>query len=241
MSKFACVTGADRGLGYDLTLQLLNKQYTVFAGRYLKEWEAQERIPVELQKRLVPIDLDVSDDESVRKAGQRISEHTDRLDLLINNAGIGGNQDASILGEIDYELIHRMYNVNAVGPLRMVQSLIHLLLKGESKLVVNVSSEAGQINQTWREGWYGYCMSKAALNVQSNIIHNQLRKLGGKVLVIHPGWMKTYMSGKRNEGAAITSEESAFHIMNTIERYLTEEADRVHPAFLDYTGNEMNW
>lgn len=241
--KHAVVTGADRGLGFALTEQLLAAGYTVFAGRYLEAWDALDQLRREAGERLVPLALDIGSDESVRRAAAAIAARTGSVDLLVNNGGIAGHQDDNIFGEIDYEAIRRMYDVNALGPLRMAHALQALLVAGGDKLVVNISSEAGQINQTWREGWYGYCMSKAALNIQSNILHNQLRGRGGKVLVIHPGWMKSYMSGKLNEEAAITTEEAATGILRVIGEYVADEdaAARPHPAFRDYSGAEMSW
>jgi NAD(P)-dependent dehydrogenase (short-subunit alcohol dehydrogenase family) len=161
--------------------------------------------------------------------------------LVINNAGIGGGKDDEIFGEIDFNIMIRLFNVNALGPLRVTNALASLLLNGEDKLLVNISSEAGQINQTWRESWYGYCMSKAALNIQSNIVHNQLKNKGGRVLVIHPGWMKTYMSGKLNEDAEISSEEAASQIVETLLQYQMNKEILTHPAFVDYKAQEMNW
>jgi NAD(P)-dependent dehydrogenase (short-subunit alcohol dehydrogenase family) len=134
-----------------------------------------------------------------------------------------------------------MFNVNTLGPLRITAAVAPLLLRGESKLLVNISSEAGQINQTWREGWYGYCMSKAALNIQSNIVHNELKSKGGRVLVIHPGWMKTYMNGKLSEEGDLFAEEAAAHIAETMFRYRDAKEIPAHPAFLDYKGDEMRW
>jgi NAD(P)-dependent dehydrogenase (short-subunit alcohol dehydrogenase family) len=241
MMKFACVTGADRGLGYDLTLQLLKRNYTVFAGRFLRDWDQLDSAAPEYEGRLIPIDLDVSDDESVKLAASVIARHTNKLDLVINNAGITGGNDHEIFGEIDFNNMIRLFNVNALGPLRVTNAFASLLLNGEDKLLVNISSEAGQINQTWRESWYGYCMSKAALNIQSNIVHNQLKNKGGRVLVIQPGWMKTYMSGKLNEDAEISSEEAASQIVDTLLQYQMNKEILTHPAFLDYKAEEMNW
>jgi NAD(P)-dependent dehydrogenase (short-subunit alcohol dehydrogenase family) len=241
MMKFACVTGADRGLGYELTLQLLKRNYTVFAGRFLRDWDQLDSAAPEYEGRLIPIDLDVSDDESVKLAASVIARHTNKLDLVINNAGITGGNDHEIFGEIDFNNMIRLFNVNALGPLRVTNAFASLLLNGEDKLLVNISSEAGQINQTWRESWYGYCMSKAALNIQSNIVHNQLKSKGGRVLVIHPGWMKTYMSGKLNEDAEISSEEAASQIVDTLLQYQMNKEILTHPAFLDYKAQEMSW
>lgn len=241
MEKFAVVTGADRGLGFALTMELVKDGYTVFAGRYLADWPTLDELPEEARDHVIVLELDVSNEASVREAAERIAARTDRIDLLVNNAGIAGNQEGNIHGGLDYERLQMMYRVNAVGPLRMAEALSGLLLAGGQKLVVNISSEAGQINQTWREGWYGYCMSKAALNIQSNILHNELRKHGGKVLVIHPGWMRSYMGGKLSEDGAISTEEAAAGIAGVIAAYLAETEERAHPAFRDYTGAEMSW
>ncbi|SFM39037.1 NAD(P)-dependent dehydrogenase, short-chain alcohol dehydrogenase family [Paenibacillus sp. 1_12] len=241
MTKFAFVTGADRGLGYELVLQLLNRQYTVFAGRYLRDWDQLHKAVPEYDGRLIVMDLDVSDEASVQQAASVIKGHTSKLDVVINNAGIGGRKDDEIFGEIDFNNIIQLFNVNALGPLRVTQAILPLLMNGEDKLLVNISSEAGQINQTWREGWYGYCMSKAALNIQSNLVHNQLKNKGGRVLVIHPGWMKTYMSGKLNDSADVAAEEAASQIIETLLQYQENKEVLTHPAFLNYKAEEMSW
>ncbi|NOV01986.1 SDR family NAD(P)-dependent oxidoreductase [Paenibacillus planticolens] len=241
MTKYALVTGADRGLGYELAVQLLERGYTVFAGRFMRDWNQLDKAVYAYDGRLITIDLDVSDDESVRQAAIKIAGYTSKLDLVINNAGIASGKDDEIFGEIDFNAIMGLYNVNALGPLRVTNAIISLLMNGEDKLIVNISSEAGQINQTWRESWYGYCMSKAALNIQSNIVHNQLKNKGGRVLVIHPGWMKTYMSGKRNDSADVAAEEAASQIVETLCQYRENKEVLTHPAFLDYKAEVMSW
>ncbi|MNI33571.1 C-factor [compost metagenome] len=241
MTKFAFVTGADRGLGYELVVQLLKRNYTVFAGRFLRDWDQLDKAAYAYDGRLIAIDLDVSDDESVKQAATRIAGHTSKLDLVINNAGIASGKDDEIFGEIDFNNIMGLLNVNALGPLRVTNAILSLLMNSEDKLLVNISSEAGQIKQTWRESWYGYCMSKAALNIQSNIVHNQLKNKGGRVLVIHPGWMKTYMSGKLNDSADVAAEESASQIVETLLQYQENREVLTHPAFLDYKAEEMSW
>ncbi|WP_194843285.1 SDR family NAD(P)-dependent oxidoreductase [Paenibacillus sp. FSL W8-1187] len=239
--KHAFVTGADRGVGYALALELLQRGYTVFAGRYMPEWQEPQPVPEEWKERLVPLAIDVADGDSVRAAAEEVARRTDRLELIVNNAGVVGDKEGSALGEIDYDAMFRQFAVNAVGPLRVVQALSGLLLAGEDKLVVNISSEAGQINQTWRESWYGYCMSKAALNIESNILHNELKPRGGRVLVIHPGWVRSYMSGKLSEEGTYTAAESAAGIATVIDGHRADRTPRDHPAFIDNTGAEMSW
>jgi NAD(P)-dependent dehydrogenase (short-subunit alcohol dehydrogenase family) len=240
MSKFACITGADRGLGFELTLNLLERGYTVFAGKYLTEWNDLDGLTTTYGDRIIPVQMDVSDDASMKHAGAFIAEHADKIDMLINNAGILIDRDVTVYEELNYDNMIKEFNVNSVGPLRVTQALIGLLMNSESKLIVNISSEAGQIHQPVREGWYGYCMSKAALNIQSNILHTHLKKEGGRVLVIYPGWMQTYMNGKLDTTAELTSKQAATYIAETILRLSQEEiGDR--PLFVNNKGELMEW
>ena len=142
--------------------------------RYLKEGG----------EALVGIPLDIASDESVRAAAAAFP--FPRLDLLINNAGILGNMEDGPEDELDFDLMLKVLNVNALGTLRVTAAFLPLLMKGAEKTVVNISSEAGSITDCRRTGWFGYCMSKAANNMQGALIHNTLRKAGGRVIQFLP-------------------------------------------------------
>jgi NAD(P)-dependent dehydrogenase (short-subunit alcohol dehydrogenase family) len=158
---------------------------------------------------------------------------------LINNAAMLGDIKATLLDELDFAEMQTVFNVTALGALRVSSALLPLILQGSQKLIVNISSEAGSIGACYRTSWFGYSMAKAALNMQSAIIHNQLKTLGGQVLAIHPGWVKTYMEGQFNEAAELTADQSAQHIMRVIHNHEQYKADK--PAFIDYQGNELPW
>ncbi|WP_150272090.1 SDR family NAD(P)-dependent oxidoreductase [Paenibacillus tepidiphilus] len=240
MKRVACVTGADRGLGLSLTGWLLENRYTVFAGQYMKEEESLLRLQEQYPDRLYLIPLDIGDGTSVKEAARSIAGHTGHLDLIINNAGIIHNADeATILVDMDDEAMLQLYNVNALGTLRVSNALMGLLLQGKSKLVVNISSEAGSIGRNKRINMYGYCMSKAALNMQSSLLHNHLKKLGGQVMIFHPGWLQSYMHGEKNMQATVPPEESARKIMAIIQEHRQYAGDE--PAYLDLNGNAWPW
>jgi NAD(P)-dependent dehydrogenase (short-subunit alcohol dehydrogenase family) len=207
----------------------------------MNDWDQLDALAAQYPEQLITVNLDVSSDDSVNRFGTAIAERTDRLEIVINNAGVAGDLEHNIYSRLNTANMLSMYNVNTLGPLRITAAVAPLLLRGASKLLVNISSEAGQINQTWREGWYGYCMSKAALNIQSNIVHNELKSKGGRVLVIHPGWMRTYMGGKLSEEGDLSAVEAAAHIVETMLRYRDVKEIPAHPAFLDYKGDEMRW
>ncbi|MCR2821133.1 SDR family NAD(P)-dependent oxidoreductase [Lederbergia panacisoli] len=240
MGKVAFVTGADRGLGLSLTHWLLGDGYTVFAGRYNEDLQSLEELKSAYPEKLELVSLDVGNDQSVEAAASLIETKTPFIDLIINNAGIIDQaKNATILEPQDFEVMKQLFNVNSLGALRVTNHLVKLLLKGETKLVVNISSEAGSIEKNQRTNWYGYCMSKTALNMQSAILHKHLKSLGGQVLVFHPGWMQTYMEGFFYEKATYPPEVAADKIMNLIhdhKRFLAEE-----PAFIDLEGEAWPW
>lgn len=240
MKKVACVTGADRGLGLSLVRSLLAKQFSVFAGQFLKESEDLKTLKEQYPEQLELIPLDISNKDSVRQAARVIASKTGYVDIIINNAGIIRSADnATVLVELDDEGMAEIYNVNTLGALRVSNALMGLLLQSEDKLIVNISSEAGSIGRNKRINMYGYCMSKAALNMQSSLMHNHLKTLGGQVMVFHPGWLQTYMHGKKDEQAEMTPEKSAEQIIDLVldyKKYMGEE-----PAYLDTDGSTWPW
>ncbi|WP_449600152.1 SDR family NAD(P)-dependent oxidoreductase [Paenibacillus sp. Marseille-Q9583] len=240
MKRVACVTGADRGLGLSLVRSLLAKQFSVFAGQYLKESEDLKALKEQYPEQLELIPLDVSNKDSVKQAARVIASKTGYVDMIINNAGIIRSADnATVLVELDDEGMAEIYNVNTLGALRVSNALMGLLLQSEDKLIVNISSEAGSITRNKRINMYGYCMSKAALNMQSSLMHNHLKTLGGQVMVFHPGWLQTYMHGKKDEQAEMTPEQSAEQIIDLVldyKKYMGEE-----PAYLDTDGSLWPW
>ncbi|KGE19532.1 SDR family NAD(P)-dependent oxidoreductase [Paenibacillus wynnii] len=240
MKKTACVTGADRGLGFYISEWLLKHDYTVFAGQYMEESEELTALKDTYPDQLELVPLDIGSDVSVKRAARLIAGKTRHVDLIVNNAGIiHKDDDATMLVELDYEVISRLYNVNTLGALRVSNALMGLLLQGSRKLIVNISSEAGSISRNQRTNMYGYCMSKSALNMQSSLMHNHLKELGGQVMVFHPGWLQSYMNGQKNEEATTPPDESASKIMTIVQdaqKYLGQE-----PAYLDLDGNPWPW
>lgn len=239
LDRYACITGADRGLGFELAKMLLKDGYIVFAGKYDRRWSLLDDLHAAYPDRLEILDLDVSDDSSVRNAAAQISSRTGSLDVLINNSAILGDIRSTIFDPLDFDEIQKVFNTNALGALRVTNALIRLLADGEKKLIMNISSEAGSIGTCWRDSWFAYCMSKAAVNMQSNLVHNSIAKIGGLVIVIHPGWMKSWLSGEYHDEAPLTPDIPAGRLMEIIrgsERYRGEK-----PVYIDYLGEKIEW
>lgn len=248
MSGIAVVTGADRGLGLALTAGLLDKGWCVFGGQYLPDWPELAALAGRHPDRLVIVSLDVSSEASARAAAQTVAAHTDHVDLLINNAGVlSPTYQRSIREPQDYGELHRLMDVNACGPLRVTEAFLPLMDKGTLKRLCFVSSEASSIGRARRTAWYGYCMSKAALNMGVKIMFNPLRPEGYTFRLYHPGWMRTYMSGAKNPAADLEPEEAAVpalaYFLSDLgpDSQFSDRSGEDRLVLRDWQGREWDW
>lgn len=230
------ITGADKGLGLALVSRFLYGGFQVHAGIYASSDNLQALLQ-DYGPRLDLVSLDVTDMASIRKAVLQVARLTPALDFLINNAAVYlPNKPVRPLGELDLTDGHleETLNVNAFGPLRVTQQFLPLLDRGARKLIINISSEAGSIDSCQRTSEYAYCMSKAALNMQSRILQNYLESRGFRVLAVHPGWMHTDMGGPE---ADIHPDEAAEGIFG-LSMKPWKAGD---PMYMDYQGKTFPW
>ncbi len=233
MSYNVLITGASKGLGFSLTNIYLRANHKVIA-TYRKDLENLREIANKYEN-LILFPMDVSSEDSVKSAYELIKEKFSSIDILINNAAIYIEDRSKTIENIDIERVITTLNVNSVGALRVLKYFYPMVERSNKKLVINISSEAGSIADCWRDREYGYCMSKSALNMLSMILQNYSKNKGVKVLVIHPGWMRTDMGGP---DADISPEESAEGIYNlSLKEWDINDKD----IYMDYLGRKMNW
>ena len=239
MKSIAFVTGADRGLGFGLVAGLLERGWRVFAGQYMPDWPELAKLADRYPDALNLIPLDVGSSKSVQAAAQAVAAQTDHIDLLLNNAGVATRTSRRDIREAqDYDEMHRLYNVNSLGPLRMVEAFLPLLDGSALKRLCFVSSEAGSIERSKRTSWFGYCMSKAALNMAVKNLFNRLRPEGYTFRLYHPGWVRSYMGGQKNDRADLEPEEAAAY---AIPIFLADRDDEDRLFLVDYQGQEWAW
>ena len=239
MQGTAFVTGADRGLGLAFCTGLLERNWRVFAGQYLPAWHELSELADQYPDLLDIIPLDVASIESARIAAQAVASQVDHIDLLINNAGVNTQtKERKISEPQDYDEYQRLYNINAVGPMRVVEAFLPLMEQGDLKRLCFISSEAGSIARCGRDSWYGYTMSKAALNRGVKVMFNHLRPEGYTFRVYHPGWVQSYIGGAKNTEADLTPEESA---QAGLELFIKPLPDEDHLSMLDWQGEEWPW
>ncbi len=237
MSRVALVTGADRGLGLALSQALLEAGWVVVAGRHL-DWPELDKLEARFQNTLHLVPLDVSSDESVSEAARELAKRVSHIDLLISNAAIHRSHHVErISASLDFNSMLDEINVNAIGALRLSQAFLPLLSNGELKRMCFVSSEAGSIGASQRTGWFGYCMSKAALNMAVKNLSNDLVPKGYSFRLYDPGWMRTYMSGEKNLEALLEPEEAATKAL----AYFLDDSVNGEVTLHRWNGDDMPW
>ncbi|MFT4627426.1 MAG: NAD(P)-dependent dehydrogenase (short-subunit alcohol dehydrogenase family) [Myxococcota bacterium] len=186
--KTAVVTGANRGIGLEMARRLSESGAHVVA--------ACRRSSPELVALGVEIvSLDVTDAASLAELGTRLGGRS--VDLVVNNAGILNNDT---LGSLDPDSLRAQFEVNALGPLRTTEALRPALTKGA--VVAIVTSRMGSIADNSSGGAYGYRMSKAAVNAAGVSLARDLAPSGVAVVLLHPGWVRTDMTGGRGNWSA---------------------------------------
>jgi len=191
----ALVTGANRGIGREVAKQLAERGYEVIlsARDEAKASKATSDLAESTGGSVMPLTLDVSDPQSIAAAVERLRGAKGRLDVLVNNAGIGS--DFGVAGVApDFEAIQRALDTNFFGAYRLTIALLDLLRKSDHPRIVNVSSGMGGVSEMG--GWSpGYRVSKAAMNAMTRILSTELKDDGFLVNSACPGFVNTDMGG----------------------------------------------
>ena len=194
MNKVALVTGAGRGIGLELCLALLEDGYRVLACPRRTGSAGLSELVAQSGGQVTEILLDVSDEASIASAVQSAGQHVQQIDLLFNNGGIYP-KDKGGVETIDLNDLNLAFDVNTLGPLRVIRAFLPLLRKGSGKRLIQMASLMGSIDDNTSGGSYAYRVSKNALNMVVRNLAHELGPEGFIALAIHPGWVKTSMGG----------------------------------------------
>jgi NAD(P)-dependent dehydrogenase (short-subunit alcohol dehydrogenase family) len=184
--QVALVTGANRGIGAEVTRRLVDLGATVYAGSRSRENETPEG-----SERVL---LDVTQEGDVEAVVDGVYEEAGRLDVLVNNAGVGEFGD-DIVAE-PTRRIDRTLAVNLRGPMVLCKHAVPLLLQGDGGRVVNVSSGMGALGEGMSGGSPSYRVSKTGLNGLTAYLHGEYGDRGLIANSVCPGWVRTDMGGE---------------------------------------------
>jgi len=213
-NKTALVTGANKGIGFEVTRQLARNGLTVFLGaRDAGRGEAAAKVLAADGLDVRPVVLDLGRPETIRAAAEVIGCAFQRLDILVNNAGVNDPDDGAP-GEVDLDALRRVFETNFFGTVLVTQIMLPLIRKSAAGRIVNVSSGLGSlIGMSAAEGvssdfsqLFGYSSSKAALNMFTVQLARELKGAGILVNSAAPGFTATDLNNFRGHQ---TVEEGA--------------------------------
>ena len=214
------ITGANRGIGLEICRQLVDRGDEVIgvcrnAGDELRS----------LNLRVIE-GVDVSDAESIQSLQGQTG--LDDLDWLVNNAGILSVEG---LENLDFDAMERQFRVNALGPLRVTSALLAKL--GAGSKVGIITSRMGSVEDNTSGGYYGYRMSKAAVNMAGMSLARDLQGLGIAVVLLHPGMVATEMTGRQG----ISPTESANGLIQRMDELELSQSG----GFWHANGEHLPW
>lgn len=212
--KVALVTGANKGIGFEISRQLAEKDITVVMGARseTKGRQACDRLIKQEQDTHFQL-LDVTDSGSITAAANDIRDKFGRLDILVDNAGIMIDEDENTVMDLSSDTLHTTLATNAFGPFLLCQACIPLMQKNNYGRIVNMASTLGSLTDiTDLESPYAgvkvpaYRLSKAFLNAITALFATATR--GSNILINSacPGWVKTDLGGGQ---APLTAEQGA--------------------------------
>ena len=199
--KVALITGANKGIGKEIARQLGTRGLTVLIGA--RDAARGAEAAAELKQNGVDaraVLLDVTDADTIAAVSAQIEREFDKLDVLVNNAGIALDGDPANPANVD--ILRRTYETNVFGVVAVTRALLPLLKKSEAGRIVNMSSGLGSLAQNSDPEWIfanakplAYNSSKAALNMVTVILAAELKDAGIKVNAADPGFTATDLNG----------------------------------------------
>lgn len=227
------ITGANRGLGNELAAEAAARGYQVWAGvrGTNSSQEKLQALKEQYQGQVHVLQLDVTDEESVKHAWSELGSRIEALDVIVNNAAIllGRNQK---LADFELDLVEQQFRTNLYGPMLVLKYGVSLLGKGNEQAIINISSEAGSMAGAYA-GDYGYALSKSALNMFTAQLRSAYGPQGYAVYAVHPGWIRTDMG---TDAATGDPAVAAAGIMDLAER---KRGDVSGSFFVNHLGEPM--
>lgn len=218
------ISGANRGIGLCLTRQCMARGDRVIA---LCRTSSSA---LEATGAQIEADVDVTDGAALYALATRLGPT--RIDLLVCNAGIFLDEGANPVDATGGDSMRRQFDVNALGPLRLVQSLRPCL--GAGSKVGIVTSRMGSMADNGSGGHYGYRASKAAVNAIGKSLSVDLREAGIAVFLLHPGYVATDMTGHRGD---TSPAESAANLIERLDNLTLAQTG----TFWHANGTPLPW
>ena len=225
-ARRALVVGASRGLGLGLVHHLIGRGWDVTATvRRPTPALAMQGKPLRVEHG-----VDIDDDAAVARLHAALAD-APRFDLLFVVAGVA-TQAGTPVGRLDRAVAASVYQTNAVSPIRFAEVFQGRVAEGG--LIALMSSKLGSVSLNGGGGWGSYRASKAALNTMARSFHGQHGKADWGLVLMHPGWVRTDLGGRR---ATLDVDTSVRGMVAVLEARLGKRGC----VFLDHEGQTVPW
>ncbi|WP_156678124.1 SDR family NAD(P)-dependent oxidoreductase [Sphingomonas profundi] len=226
------ITGAARGLGYELARQLAGRGHRVLATCRDPRRADTLRAAADASGGTLTVHaMDVGSTESVKACRAEIGDMP--VDILVNNAGVWGGLPGQVLGSMDYDNWAHELNIMLMGPFRVVESFLPNILASGAGRIVSITSQTAAHSYDHVVG-YAYASAKAGTNRVMTALAQELGCKGVTVVLLHPGWIRTEMAGAV---ADLEPDEAAAMNIAVIEGLTPADNGK----FLKWTGDEHAW
>lgn len=237
------ITGADKGVGFETAKELGQKgQHISLGSRNIERGEKAVKKLTDLGVKADLIQLDVTDQDSIKKAADKIQAEYDRLNVLINNAGMtnDAHQKAS---EISTATIREEFDVNFFGLIDTTQAMVPLLKKSTWAKIINLSSNMGSLglasdpqSRFYQVSSVGYQSSKAAVNFVTIDLSKELKEFGITVNSVNPGWTATGFGGRSIDSPKIPGMQDVEEGAARVVKLASDPEDKTTGTFTENEG-----
>jgi NAD(P)-dependent dehydrogenase (short-subunit alcohol dehydrogenase family) len=236
--KTVLITGANKGLGFEMAKQLAQLDHFVYIGSRDKDkgHRAKEELHSSGLRNVDVVELDVTKSDSIKKARRTLETKIAQLDVLINNAGIRG-EVPQLASKIPIEIMREVFETNFFGVIQVTQEFIPLLEKSELPIIVNVTSDLGSLTMRsdpnssiyhFERACYG--PSKTALNAYTVALAVEMKDSKFKVNCVNPGYTATDFNNFKGtkpvaQGAAVIVKYALLDERGPTGKYFSEEGE----------------
>lgn len=225
------ITGSNRGIGLELVKQYANDNWHVLACCRSPENATALQELAKSKENISIHPLDVTSSQQISALASELKDMP--IDILFNNAGIYGPYDAHF-GNTDNQQWLECFNINTISPIKITEAFVTHVANSQLKTIAAMSSKMGSMSDNGSGGSYLYRSSKAALNAAMTSAAIDLKPLGIKIGIMHPGWVKTDMGGPNAE---ISTKECVIQL----KKILSELTLETSGSFFEIDGSVIPW
>ena len=194
--RVALITGANRGLGLAMSEKLAEMGITVIMACRSKEKGEQAAKPLKNKGfNVIVVQCDVEKTGDIESMHKEVSKEFDKIDILINNAGVNSEAPDIRIENLDVPLFEKIMNINLRGTIVTCKKFIPMIKKSESGRIINFSSGLGELTPDRMGPFPSYSISKTAVNMLTKFLAAELKNDNVIVNSVDPGWVKTDMGG----------------------------------------------